>query len=78
MWGSEHAIARSWQRATHRERMHSVSAAPAINLRPTASGVEVHVRYITRAPKNAIHTRQALSGDRGFAASEAIGTGDGE
>ena len=38
-----------WQRATHRERMHSVSAAPAINLRPTASGVEVHVRYITRA-----------------------------
>jgi small-conductance mechanosensitive channel len=38
-----------WQRATHRERMHSVSAAPAINLRPTSSGVEVHVRYITRA-----------------------------
>jgi small-conductance mechanosensitive channel len=38
-----------WQRSTQRERMHSVSAAPAINLRPTASGVEVHVRYITRA-----------------------------
>jgi small-conductance mechanosensitive channel len=38
-----------WKRATHRERMHSVSAAPAINLRPTPSGVEVHVRYITRA-----------------------------
>jgi small-conductance mechanosensitive channel len=38
-----------WQRATHRERMNSVSAAPAINLRPTSSGVEVHVRYITRA-----------------------------
>ena len=38
-----------WQRATHRERMQSVSAAPAINLRPTSSGVEVHVRYITRA-----------------------------
>jgi small-conductance mechanosensitive channel len=37
-----------WQRATH-ERMHSVSAAPAINLRPTPSGVDVHVRYITRA-----------------------------
>ncbi|HYL14381.1 MAG TPA: mechanosensitive ion channel domain-containing protein, partial [Terriglobales bacterium] len=37
-----------WQRAT-RERMHSVSAAPAINLRPTTAGVEVHVRYITRA-----------------------------
>ena len=38
-----------WQHATHRERMHSVSGAPAINLRPTPSGVEVHVRYITRA-----------------------------
>jgi small-conductance mechanosensitive channel len=38
-----------WQRATRRELMHAVSAAPAINLRPTSSGVEVHVRYITRA-----------------------------
>jgi small-conductance mechanosensitive channel len=38
-----------WQRAAHREGMHSVSGAPAINLRPTSSGVEVHVRYITRA-----------------------------
>ncbi|PYX89082.1 MAG: hypothetical protein DMG68_06240 [Acidobacteria bacterium] len=38
-----------WQRATHREDMHAVSAAPAINLRPTTAGVEVHVRYITRA-----------------------------
>jgi len=37
-----------WKRAT-RDRMHSVSAAPAINLRPTPAGVEVHVRYITRA-----------------------------
>ena len=38
-----------WQRATHRERTQSVSATPAINLQPTAAGVEVHVRYITRA-----------------------------
>ncbi len=37
-----------WKRATH-DRMGSISAAPAINLRPTPSGVEVHVRYITRA-----------------------------
>lgn len=37
-----------WKRAT-RDRMHSVSAAPAINLRPTPSGVEVHIRYITQA-----------------------------
>jgi small-conductance mechanosensitive channel len=44
-----------WKRTTNRERMHTVSAAPAINLRPTASGVEVHVRYITRA-----HERYAV------------------
>ena len=37
-----------WKRAT-RDRMQSVSAAPAINLRPTPAGVDVHVRYITRA-----------------------------
>lgn len=37
-----------WKRAT-RDRMHDVSAAPAINLRPTPAGVEVHIRYITRA-----------------------------
>ena len=38
-----------WRHSTQREGMHSVSAAPAIDLRPTTSGVEVHVRYITRA-----------------------------
>jgi len=44
-----HKAEDEWKRVTHRERMHAVSAAPAINLRPTTSGVEVHVRYITRA-----------------------------
>jgi small-conductance mechanosensitive channel len=38
-----------WQRARQPERMRSGSAAPAISLRPTPSGVEIHVRYITRA-----------------------------
>ena len=38
-----------WQRATTRYRVKSFSAKPAINLRPTGSGVEIHVRYITRA-----------------------------
>jgi small-conductance mechanosensitive channel len=38
-----------WKTAVARQRIPSVSAAPAINLRPTGSGVEVHVRYITRA-----------------------------
>jgi small-conductance mechanosensitive channel len=48
-----------WQRSTQREGMHSVSAAPAINLRPTTSGVEVHVRYITRAQERYV-TRTRL------------------
>ena len=38
-----------WQRATGREGVSSVSSVPAIDLRPTPLGVEVHVRYITRA-----------------------------
>ena len=29
--------------------MQSVAAAPAVNLQPTATGLEVRVRYITRA-----------------------------
>ena len=47
--GNARMAEEEWQRATHGELMHPVSAAPAINLRPTPSGVEVHVRYITRA-----------------------------
>ena len=38
-----------WQHSTSRYRVQSVSAKPAINLRPTGSGVEVHLRYITNA-----------------------------
>jgi len=38
-----------WQHAAAKYRVHSFSAAPAINLRPTGGGIELHVRYITRA-----------------------------
>jgi small-conductance mechanosensitive channel len=44
-----------WKRITTRYRVRSVSATPAVTLRPTASGIEVHVRYICRA-----HDRYAL------------------
>jgi small-conductance mechanosensitive channel len=57
------AAEQEWQRSTSRYRAQPVSAAPAISLRPTASGVEVHVRYITRAgERHAVRTRlyQAL------------------
>jgi small-conductance mechanosensitive channel len=38
-----------WQKATSRYRVKTISAAPGINVQPTAAGIEVRVRYITRA-----------------------------
>jgi small-conductance mechanosensitive channel len=58
-----HAAEQEWQRAANRHSAQPLSAAPAVNLRPTTSGVEVHVRYITRASERfATRTRlyQAL------------------
>ena len=49
------AAEQEWQKSTGGHRAQSVSAAPAVNLRPTTSGVEVHVRYITSA-----HERYAM------------------
>jgi small-conductance mechanosensitive channel len=57
------AAEQEWQRAASRYRAQPVSAAPAVSLRPTSSGTEVHVRYITRAgERHAMKTRlyQAL------------------
>jgi small-conductance mechanosensitive channel len=49
------AAEQEWQSATSHYRVQSVSAAPAVNLQPTVSGLEVRVRYITRA-----HERSAM------------------
>jgi len=52
-----------WKHATNQYKVQSVSAAPAVNLRPTSAGVEVHVRYITRAQERfatRTHLYQAL------------------
>jgi small-conductance mechanosensitive channel len=38
-----------WQHTTSRYHVQAFSAEPAINVRPSGSGVEVRVRYITRA-----------------------------
>jgi small-conductance mechanosensitive channel len=41
---------KEWQSAASRYKVRTASAVqPAVNLWPTASGAEVHVRYITRA-----------------------------
>ena len=38
-----------WQRAAKSRQMVALSAAPAINVKPVAGGIEIAVRYITRA-----------------------------
>ena len=43
--------AQDWERVTRRYGAHSFSAKPAVNLRPVAAGLQVAVRYITRAPQ---------------------------
>ena len=43
--------AQDWERVTKQYGARSFSAKPAVNLRPTGGGLEVVVRYITRAPQ---------------------------
>jgi small-conductance mechanosensitive channel len=38
-----------WRAATSKYRVQALSAVPGINVVPTGAGIEVHVRYITRA-----------------------------
>jgi small-conductance mechanosensitive channel len=38
-----------WQHAASSRQMSALSAAPAINVKPVIGGVEIAVRYITRA-----------------------------
>src|SRR6266850_4766006 len=40
---------KEWQHAAQSREMRALSAAPAINVRPVSGGVEIAVRYITRA-----------------------------
>ena len=43
--------AQDWERVTSRYGARSFSPKPAVNLRPSINGLEVVVRYITRAPQ---------------------------
>lgn len=45
------AAAEDWDRVTQHHGARDFSAAPAIHLRPGQNGLEVVVRYITRAPR---------------------------
>jgi small-conductance mechanosensitive channel len=42
---------RDWERVTHQYGMRAFSARPASEIRPSQLGLEVVVRYITRAPQ---------------------------
>ena len=46
--------AKDWQRVTHQYGTREFTAGPAVSLRPGALGLEVLVRYITRAPQRNI------------------------
>ena len=50
---AEDAIAaeHDWERVTHQYGTQAFSAKPAVDLRPSINGLEVIVRYITRAPQ---------------------------
>ena len=43
--------AKDWESVTHQYQAREFSAGPAVNLRPGVNGLEVVVRYITRAPQ---------------------------
>ncbi|HXN45226.1 MAG TPA: mechanosensitive ion channel domain-containing protein [Bryobacteraceae bacterium] len=45
------AAEQDWERVTRQYGSHSFSASPAADLRPVTEGLEVIVRYITRAPQ---------------------------
>lgn len=38
-----------WKRVTHEEGSPQFSAMPSVNLRPAGSGMDIVIRYITRA-----------------------------
>jgi Mechanosensitive ion channel, beta-domain len=45
------AAERDWERVTHQYGTQAFSGKPAVDLRPSINGLEVIVRYITRAPQ---------------------------
>ncbi len=44
---------KEWKRGSRLTRLSRLSAAASINLRPSNSGIEMQVRYVTRAPERA-------------------------
>ena len=59
-----------WQGAANSRDMNTLSAAPAINVRPVIGGTEISVRYITRA-----NERSQLRAKLNHAAVDLLGQG---
>ena len=47
--GSARVAEQEWKRGTRDDGLSLFSAAPVVNLRPSASGIDILVRYVTRA-----------------------------
>jgi small-conductance mechanosensitive channel len=43
------AAEQEWKHATHHDGLSRFSAAPVVNLRPSNSGIELQIRYVTAA-----------------------------
>jgi hypothetical protein len=51
------AAAKDWERVTQSYKARAFSASPNVSLRPGANGLDLVVRYITRAPqRNAVRS----------------------
>jgi len=50
---------KEWKRGSRVTRLSRLSAAASVNLRPSIAGIEMQVRYVTRAPERA-ETRDRL------------------
>jgi hypothetical protein len=58
-----------WSRSTNSQEMGAISVAPAISVKPVVGGIEVAVRYVTRA-----NERYALRSKLYQAAVELLGS----
>ena len=44
-----HIAEKEWKRGTHQDGMSQFNATPSVNLRPSGTGIDVLVRFVTRA-----------------------------
>lgn len=47
--GDSHVAGEEWQRATRQQGLSQFKATPTVDLRPASSGIDIIVRYVTRA-----------------------------